>query len=106
MDTDLYAIAKAKARPTSLSIAPDGTQFVVTCSAQRLRVYEYATGRVVLELDETVDALNLLQKENDEFRLETFDFGRRMAVEREYRAAAAVRPLAGRTAPPRSPTRR
>ena len=90
MDTDLYAIAKAKARPTSLSIAPDGTHFVVTCSAQRLRVYEYATGRVVLELDETVDALNLLQKENDEFRLETFDFGRRMAVEREYRAAAST----------------
>ena len=35
--------------------------------------------------------MHALQKEGDHtYRLEAFDFGRRMAVEREYRAAAAA----------------
>ena len=34
--------------------------------------------------------MHALQKDGDDaYRLEAFDFGRRMAVEREYRAAAA-----------------
>lgn len=93
MDTDLYALAKSRAVPTSLSISPDGEHFAVTATDYKVRLYVYATGKTRRTYDESYDALNTLQKEGDEaYRLEAFDFGRRMAVEREYRAAANAPP--------------
>lgn len=32
METDLFALAKAKTRAGSLSVSPDGTQFAVFCA--------------------------------------------------------------------------
>ncbi|KAL1521995.1 hypothetical protein AB1Y20_021640 [Prymnesium parvum] len=93
MDTDLYNLAKAKALPTSLSVSPNGEFFAVTSTDSKVRVYRYLTGKTRRTYDESYDALNQLQKEGDDaYRLEAFDFGRRMAVEREYRAAGASAP--------------
>jgi hypothetical protein len=37
MDTDLYALAKSRAVPTSLSISPDGEHFAVTATDYKAR---------------------------------------------------------------------
>ena len=92
-ETDLYAIAKAKATPSSLAISPDGEHFALCASDCRVRLYRYASGKCMRVFDEGSDATHQLQKEGDAaYRLEAFDFGRRMAVEREYRAAGAAAP--------------
>ena len=89
-ETSLYELAKCKATPTSLSVSPDGTHFAVTSSDAKVRLFRYATGKTRRTYDESFDALNELQKSGgDAYRLEAFDFGRRMAVEREYRHAMA-----------------
>jgi len=92
-NTDLYSLAKARAAPTSLAIAPDGEHFAITASDYKVRLFRYASGKCLRTFDESSDAMHNLQKEGDAtFRLEAFDFGRRMAVEREYRAAGASAP--------------
>ena len=150
-ETHLYELAKCKARPTSLSVSPDGAHFAVTSSdakvrpptslrppnpdpqpspsptsapalsptsaptlsstlsstlastpaptpapalsALKVRLFRYATGKTRRTYDEGLDALHELQKGGDEaYRLEAFDFGRRMAVEREYRANQEAAP--------------
>ena len=92
-ETDLYALAKAKAAPTSLAVSPDGVHFAVTSTDYKVRLYRFASGKVRRTFDEGYDSMHLLQKEGDDaYRLESFDFGRRMAVEREYRAATAPAP--------------
>lgn len=92
-DTDLYGLAKARAAPTSLAISPDGEHFAVTASDFKVRLYRYASGKCIRTFDESYDTMNQLQKDGDDaYRLEAFDFGRRMAVEREYRAAGPAAP--------------
>jgi peptidylprolyl isomerase domain and WD repeat-containing protein 1 len=59
----------------------------LTLTLTKVRLFRYATGKTRRTYDEGVEALHELQKGGDEaYRLEAFDFGRRMAVEREYRA--------------------
>ena len=87
-ETDLYAMAKAKATPSALAVSPDGEHFAVTASDFKVRLFRWASGKLLRSFDEGYDAMNALQKGGDDaYRLEAFDFGRRMAVEREYRAA-------------------
>eukprot|EP00308_Calcidiscus_leptoporus_P024452 CAMPEP_0119354182 /NCGR_PEP_ID=MMETSP1334-20130426/3213_1 /TAXON_ID=127549 /ORGANISM="Calcidiscus leptoporus, Strain RCC1130" /LENGTH=613 /DNA_ID=CAMNT_0007367667 /DNA_START=39 /DNA_END=1880 /DNA_ORIENTATION=- len=90
-ETDLYAVAKCKARPTSLSVSADGRHFALTATDLKIRIYSFRSGKTRRTYDEGLDALHTLQKTGDDaYRLEAFDFGRRMAVEREYRAAAGA----------------
>ena len=85
------AMAKAKATPLALAISPDGEHFAITASDAKVRLFRWASGKLLRSFDEGYDAMNALQKGGDDaFRLEAFDFGRRMAVEREYRAALAA----------------
>ena len=52
-DTDLYAIAKAKARPLALAISPDGEYFAVTASDFKVRLYAWASGKCRRTFDES-----------------------------------------------------
>ena len=88
-----YAVAKARASPTSIAISPDGEHFALTATDFKVRLYKWASGTCRRSFDESYDAMHALQKEGDDaYRLEAFDFGRRMAVEREYRAALPAAP--------------
>ena len=92
-DTDLYAIAKARAAPTALAISPDGEFFAISGSDFKVRLFRFVSGKCRRTFDESYDAMHSVQKDGDDaYRLEAFDFGRRMAVEREYRAANASAP--------------
>lgn len=83
-DTDLYAVAKAKTTVSALEVSPDGMQFVTTSPDRRLRVFWFKTGKLRRTYDESLEVAQDLQRSDARlYRLDTIDFGRRMAVERE-----------------------
>ena len=65
-DTDLYAIAKARAAPTSLAISPDGEHFAVGATDFKVRLYKWASGTCRRTYDESFEAMHALQKEGDD----------------------------------------
>ncbi|GAB4814723.1 hypothetical protein N2152v2_001769 [Parachlorella kessleri] len=87
LDTDLYALAKAKAVVHSLEVARDGSKFVTMSSDRKVRVFRFATGKLSRAYDESLEATNELQRSDSELcRLDPIDFGRRLAVEKEMAA--------------------
>jgi peptidylprolyl isomerase domain and WD repeat-containing protein 1 len=55
MDTDLYALARAKTRARSLDVARDGGAFAAFCADGRVRVWRLATGKLARVYDESVE---------------------------------------------------
>lgn len=84
IDTDLYAMAKAKTAISALEISPDGKQFVATSPDRRIRVFWFDTGKLRRTYDESLEVAQDLQRSDAPlYRLDAIDFGRRMAVEKE-----------------------
>lgn len=50
--TDLFTLARIKTTATSLSVSPTGFQFAVAATDGRIRVFDFATGRVRRVYDE------------------------------------------------------
>uniref|UniRef100_A0A061RJB2 peptidylprolyl isomerase n=1 Tax=Tetraselmis sp. GSL018 TaxID=582737 RepID=A0A061RJB2_9CHLO len=91
LDTDMYALAKAKTTAPAIDVSRDGSKFVSFCADRKVRIFKFLTGKLLRTYDETMEAANELQRgENELFRLENIDFGRRVAVERELMAAEGV----------------
>jgi peptidylprolyl isomerase domain and WD repeat-containing protein 1 len=44
-ETDLYALAKAKTRPTALTVSPDGEHFVICSVDAKIRVFHFRSGK-------------------------------------------------------------
>eukprot|EP00887_Chlorella_sp_A99_P006803 scaffold2.g6803.t1 len=84
LDTDLYALAKAKTFAHALAVSPDGAKFVACCADAKLRVFRFAPGKLSRTYDESLDAAAEVQRGGAEaFHLDPIDFGRRLAVEKE-----------------------
>ena len=58
LDTDLYALAKARVGPCRISASSDGARFAVTASDASIRIFETRTGRCQCVLDESAAALD------------------------------------------------
>ena len=87
LDTDLYALAKAKTSAHWLDVAVDGSKFVAVAADHKIRVFRFATGKLSRVYDEGPEAVAELQRQGAEaFRLEPIDFGRRVAAEKELQA--------------------
>ncbi|KAF6258211.1 hypothetical protein COO60DRAFT_1295463 [Scenedesmus sp. NREL 46B-D3] len=81
MDTDLFALARAKTSARSLEVSRDGTQFAAFCADSRVRVWRFATGKLRRTYDESLEAAHELQKSGaQQFALDDMDFGRRWVV--------------------------
>ena len=84
LDTDLYALAKAKTKALTLEISPDGTQFTTTGPDRKVRVFRFETGKLRYVIDESPETANDAQRSGvATYALEDIDFGRRMAIDRE-----------------------
>ena len=77
-----YDLAKVRARPTSMAASNDGSKFVVTASDAHVRVFKFATGKLYREYDERVQVFEAAQREGA-LKIDTIDFGRRAAFEKE-----------------------
>eukprot|EP01112_Ceratiomyxa_fruticulosa_P022938 TRINITY_DN8567_c0_g1_i1.p1 TRINITY_DN8567_c0_g1~~TRINITY_DN8567_c0_g1_i1.p1 ORF type:complete len:482 (+),score=91.09 TRINITY_DN8567_c0_g1_i1:2-1447(+) len=97
METDLYEFAKCKTAPTSLSISPDGRFFATVSKDRQVRVFNFHTGKIIAKYDESFQVINKLQRgevdgeliepEENIYKLDPIDFGRRMAIEKEIDSA-------------------
>jgi len=80
--TDLYALAKAKVKPQSVEISNDGSLFSVMASDRQVRIFRTLTGSLYRKFDESIQMFTAQQKdEKAPFKLDSVDFGRRMATE-------------------------
>ncbi|XP_066331130.1 peptidyl-prolyl cis-trans isomerase CYP71-like [Miscanthus floridulus] len=83
-DTNLFEIAKCKTSVSAIEVSNDGTQFAVTSPDRRIRVFWFKTGKLRRVYDESLEVAQDLQRSDVPlYHLEAFDFGRRMAVEKE-----------------------
>lgn len=84
-DTDLFEIVKCKTTVSSIEVSPDGKQFSITSPDRRIRLFWFRTGKLRRVYDESLEVAQDLQRSDSPlYRLEAIDFGRRMAVEKEF----------------------
>ncbi|XP_047315913.1 peptidyl-prolyl cis-trans isomerase CYP71 [Impatiens glandulifera] len=84
-DTNLFEIVKCKTTVSSIEVSPDGKQFSITSPDRRIRIFWFRTGKLRRVYDESLEVAQDLQRSDAPlYRLEAIDFGRRMAVEKEF----------------------
>jgi peptidylprolyl isomerase domain and WD repeat-containing protein 1 len=86
MDTDLYSLAKAKSRPCSLTVSPDGSRLAVTARDKQIRVFDFCKGKLIRCYDESLSVTQAAQ-DAGKLGMDALDFGRRAAVESELDAS-------------------
>jgi len=76
----------------SIGISNNGQLFVATCEDGRLRVFRFTTGKMLRAYDESLEMFTAAQSDPNmsELHLDRFDFGRRIAVEKEMRKSPAL----------------
>uniref|UniRef100_A0A7S4SV73 peptidylprolyl isomerase n=1 Tax=Alexandrium monilatum TaxID=311494 RepID=A0A7S4SV73_9DINO len=91
-ETHLYELKKNQTYAVSLTISCDGSLFVVVCEDARLRIFRFATAKMVRAYDESLEMFTAAQSDPNmsELHLDRFDFGRRIAVEKEMRKSPAL----------------
>lgn len=84
-DTDLFEIGRCKTTVSAIEVSPDGNQFSVTSPDRMIRVFWFRTGKKRRVYDESLQVAQDLQRSDSPlYHLEAIDFGRRMAVEKEF----------------------
>ncbi|CAH9072697.1 unnamed protein product [Cuscuta europaea] len=90
-DTNLYEFVKCKTTISSIEVSPDGKQFSITSPDRRIRVFWFRTGKLRRVYDESLEVAQDLQRSDVPlYRLDAIDFGRRMAIEREFEKSENV----------------
>lgn len=84
-ETDLYDLAKSKAVPYSLAVSPTGTQFAMYASDKHIRLFDFRTGKLTRKYDESAKQYAA----NSATAVDSLDYGRRLAVERELEACSS-----------------
>ena len=91
LDTDLYTFHRLGVSVNTVAFSHSGALFVTTSSDRLIRIFRFSTGRIVKQYDEGLAVVNERQvSDNPVHHLDGIDYGRRMAVEREYDKALKV----------------
>ncbi|KAK8808396.1 hypothetical protein WA158_008297 [Blastocystis sp. Blastoise] len=80
--TNLYDIARQKSSPVSITISPDGELFAVMASDSQIRIFNFKSGKLVHQYDESISTLED-QMSRGELGIEAIDFGRRLQREKD-----------------------
>mmetsp|Transcript_17494 Transcript_17494/g.43979 ORF Transcript_17494/g.43979 Transcript_17494/m.43979 type:complete len:649 (+) Transcript_17494:75-2021(+) len=90
-ETHLYELMKNQTFAISMAISPDGNMFAAVCDDGRLRLFRFATCKMVRAYDESLEMFTAAQSDPNmsDLHLDRFDFGRRVAVEKEMRKSTA-----------------
>ena len=83
--TDLFEFRKARSTPVCIAVSPTGAHFAtLSFPDRRVRVFGFASGKLHRSYDESLRTLTEMQQAGTALRqLDAFDFGRRLAVERD-----------------------
>ena len=80
IETDLYDLAKSKAVPYDISVAPNGLLFAIIASDKQIRIFRFLKGKLKRKYDES----NQVYSSSGGGNFDAFELGRRLALEREY----------------------
>ncbi|KAL5614620.1 uncharacterized protein BROUX77_000457 [Berkeleyomyces rouxiae] len=88
--TDLFDFRKAKSVPVSLTMSPTGKQFAIfSLPDRKIRIFDFVTGKLSRVYDESLQVLEDQQQvASGSDRLDSVEFGRRLATEREVESEA------------------
>lgn len=88
---------QSKSTPLSLTLSPTGTSFaILSLPALRLTTFNFLTGRVHRAYDESLEATQEMQQAGTAgVRIDSMEFGRRLAVERDLEKNALEGVLSG-----------
>jgi peptidylprolyl isomerase domain and WD repeat-containing protein 1 len=83
-DTSLFEFAKAKTTVYSLEFSPNGDMFVTSSRDQKIRVFKFASAKLIKVYDDSIAEFDAAQKDASSiYKLDVIDFGRRVAMEKE-----------------------
>ena len=100
LETDLLAVARAKGRVLQLAVSPTGRHFACVCSDWRVRVFAVRSGKLHRMYNESLEAAQEMQRGGPEaLRLDSVDFGRKLAVEKDLMDRAMEEPSVGEVVP-------
>ncbi|KAI9193340.1 uncharacterized protein BJ171DRAFT_528938 [Polychytrium aggregatum] len=85
-ETDLYEFKKAKVVPSSLRFSPDFSMFVTFGFGDRaIRIFNFKTGKLIRKYDESLSVITEMKQAGTlGDQLDDMEFGRRLAIEREF----------------------
>jgi peptidylprolyl isomerase domain and WD repeat-containing protein 1 len=87
METDLFALARAKTTAAALAISPDGSKFATYSKDSKIRVFRSSDGKLSRTYDESLGCARDMQRSGAAaLHIDAIDFGRRVAVETELLA--------------------
>eukprot|EP00933_Yihiella_yeosuensis_P037393 TRINITY_DN31312_c0_g1_i1.p1 TRINITY_DN31312_c0_g1~~TRINITY_DN31312_c0_g1_i1.p1 ORF type:complete len:624 (-),score=121.52 TRINITY_DN31312_c0_g1_i1:265-2136(-) len=91
-ETHLYELLKNQTYCISINISQDSQLFAAVCEDGRLRVFRFTTMKMVRAYDESLEMFTAAQSDPNmaDLHLDRFDFGRRIAVEKEMRNSPSV----------------
>ncbi|KXN88078.1 Peptidyl-prolyl cis-trans isomerase cyp15 [Leucoagaricus sp. SymC.cos] len=84
--TDLYEFKKSKSTPTCITLSPNESSFATFSLPDRqIRVFSLLSGKLIRKYDESLEAIQEMQQAGTAiYRVEDMEFGRRLAVEKEF----------------------
>eukprot|EP00494_Astrolonche_serrata_P030401 UN30668 len=82
--TDLFDFFKNSITLICLEISPDGKRFATLGNDFKLRLYDFCSGKILFMMDESIGFYEAEQmKEDSIYKIEPFQFGLRVATEKE-----------------------
>ena len=86
LDTDLYALVKKKTFAIDIAIsgALRASHFAVYCQDDRIRIFDFETGRIVVAYDERLKTYDKIYHKPP-FQLDSMEYGTRAAKERQIK---------------------
>ena len=81
LDTDLYELAKNKTHVLNATVSNNGESFVTMGEDRKIRMFRILTGKILLQIDESLKHYNQLQ--NVKQILPPMEFGKKVSVEKE-----------------------
>lgn len=85
METDLYEFVKTKSLPLDICFSSDGSRFATISDDRRMRVFRFASGKLVKVIDESLKRFTEMKQ--SEHSLSNMEFSKRMAVEKELQSS-------------------
>ena len=81
LDTDLFEFVKEKTHVHDLCFTPNGIHFATISSDRKIRIFKFATGKILRVFDESTQHMISIQKMKQV--LPNIEFSRRLAIETE-----------------------
>jgi peptidylprolyl isomerase domain and WD repeat-containing protein 1 len=88
--TNLFDFKKAKTIPTTLAVTPSGHQLATMSFPDRkIRLFDFASAKLIRSYDESTETLTTMQQAGTgAVKLESVEFGRRMATEQALESSS------------------